>query len=141
MIRRWPDDGTLSGTGVSDTTFVPAIAGPGNHTLVYSYTSSEGQEYSTGIEVIVNDCSVGIESRELQDIVIYPNPVSTFLTIKTGSPEFYNIRIKSLNGQLIYTGEKKETTHQLDLSSLPKGVYFITIRSKDYVTTKKIVKL
>ena len=31
--------------------------------------------------------------------------------------------------------------YQLDLSSFRKGVYFITIRSKDFVTTRKIVKL
>jgi hypothetical protein len=32
-------------------------------------------------------------------------------------------------------------THQLDLSSLQKGVYLITIRSKEFATTKKIIKL
>jgi len=32
-------------------------------------------------------------------------------------------------------------TLQLDLSSLQKGIYFITIRSKDFLTTRKIVKL
>ena len=141
MIRRWPDDGTLSGTGVSDTTFVPAISGPGNHTLVYSYTSSEGQEYSTEIEVIVDDCSVGIEPRELQDIVIYPNPASTFLTIETGSSEKYHIRINSLNGQTILSTTMEGTSHQIDLSSFQKGVYFITIKSNDFVTTEKIIKL
>jgi len=33
------------------------------------------------------------------------------------------------------------TVHQIDLSSFKKGVYFITIRSKEYVTTEKIIKL
>jgi hypothetical protein len=33
------------------------------------------------------------------------------------------------------------TTQQLDLSSFQSGVYFITIRSKDFVTTRKIIKL
>ncbi|MGW8316643.1 MAG: T9SS type A sorting domain-containing protein [Bacteroidales bacterium] len=29
----------------------------------------------------------------------------------------------------------------MDLSSFNKGVYFITIRSKDFITTRKIVRL
>jgi hypothetical protein len=33
------------------------------------------------------------------------------------------------------------TSHQLDLSSLQKGVYLISIRSKDFVTTRKVIKL
>jgi hypothetical protein len=32
-------------------------------------------------------------------------------------------------------------SHQIDLSSFQKGVYFITIRSKDFVTTRKVIKL
>ena len=32
-------------------------------------------------------------------------------------------------------------THQLDLSSFQKGVYFITIRSNDFVRTRKIIKI
>jgi hypothetical protein len=32
-------------------------------------------------------------------------------------------------------------SHHLDLSSFQKGVYLITIRSKDFVTKRKIIKL
>ena len=83
---------------------------------------------------------VGIETREFEDIRIYPNPTNTFLTIVTGISDMYNIELKSLNGQQIFTGEMDGTTHQIDLSSFKKGVYFITIRSKDFVTTRKIIK-
>ena len=51
------------------------------------------------------------------------------------------MEITSLNGQLLLSQELKGPTHYLDLSSFQKGVYFITIRSKDFVTTRKIVKL
>ena len=33
------------------------------------------------------------------------------------------------------------TTHQLDLSSFRSGVYFLTIRSRGFVTTRKMIKL
>jgi hypothetical protein len=46
-----------------------------------------------------------------------------------------------MNGQLIYSTKMKGTTLQIDLSPFQKGVYFITIRSEDFVTTRKVIKL
>ena len=77
------------------------------------------------------------ESREL----IFPNPTYGQVFIKTQGKGLHLIEIASLNGQLLITGEIAGTTHQLDLSSFPKGVYFITVRSEDFVTTRKIIKL
>jgi hypothetical protein len=87
------------------------------------------------------------ESPDLIDDVrthkarIYPNPTNNQLTIETEKSDRYSIEIASLNGQLIFSTLMEGTTHQLDLSTFQKGVYFITIRSKDFVTTRKIIKL
>ena len=72
---------------------------------------------------------------------IYPNPAKDMITIETDNPEQQSIEIASLNGQLIHSTELDGHTHQIDLSSFQKGVYFITIRSEDFVTTRKIIKL
>ena len=72
---------------------------------------------------------------------VYPNPTYKLLTIETGQPVSQTIELTSLNGQLINSTRMEGTTLQLDLSSFEKGVYFITIRSKDFVTTRKIIKL
>ena len=87
------------------------------------------------------ECSAGIEKRYYNNIAIYPNPTNTILTIETGISDLYNIEITSQNGQLILSKEMEGTTHQLDLSSFQSGVYFITIRSKDFTTTRKIIKM
>jgi surface protein len=72
---------------------------------------------------------------------IYPNPTNTLITLETIFSGLCNIEISTLNGQLLFSKELEGTTHQLDLSTFQPGVYFITIRSKDFVTTKKIIKL
>jgi len=72
---------------------------------------------------------------------IFPNPATTFLTIETGISGLYDIRITSLNGQLLYSTKMERPTLQIDLSSFQKGVYFITVRSGDQVWTEKIIKL
>ncbi len=87
------------------------------------------------------ECATSIEETDLSAFKIYPNPANTLLTIETEYPDHYSIGITSLNGQLIFSTNMQGTTHQIDLSSFQKGVYLITIRSKDFVTTGKIIKL
>ena len=85
----------------------------------------------------------GVGNEQNQDIPVlslYPNPTSNLLTIETDNPDLYSFDITSLNGQMIQSGTYHGTSHQIDLSSFQKGVYFITIRSKDFVTTRKIIK-
>jgi len=73
----------------------------------------------------------------------FPMLISTYnlLTIKVEQAGYFSIEITTLNGQLIYTAEAEETTNPIDLSSFQKGIYIITIKSKDFVTTEKIIKL
>ena len=88
------------------------------------------------------DCSwMGIVESCLSEISIYPNPSDESLTIETNSHTAYFVEITSQSGQLLFSRNMEGTTHQLDLSSLQKGVYLITIRSGGFVTTRKIVKL
>jgi len=74
---------------------------------------------------------------------IYPNPTENIINI-----EMYNIggrgvemEIVSLSGQIMFKGVMEGTTYQTDLFKLQKGIYFLTIISEDFVTTRKIIKL
>jgi hypothetical protein len=61
--------------------------------------------------------------------------------IQTNKSGEFSIVIETLNGKEISSGRFNGNTHQIDLSTFQKGVYLITIRSKDFVTTRKIIKL
>jgi len=74
-------------------------------------------------------------------ISVYPNPTHSFITIETITSDMFCIEITSLNGKLLFYGDMEGPTLQIDLSSFQKGVYFITIKSKNFITTKKIIKL
>jgi hypothetical protein len=87
------------------------------------------------------ECTIGVEEQENDMISIYPNPAGETLTVETERLAHYFIEITSLNCQLMYSTEMYGSTRQIDLSSFEKGVYLITIRSEDFVTTRKIIKL
>jgi len=72
---------------------------------------------------------------------VYPNPVTDLLTIDMDGQGRCLIQFSSLNGQLLYSKETEGTDHQIDLSSFQKGVYLLTISSKDFIKTEKIIKL
>ncbi len=89
----------------------------------------------------VSVMGVGIHYSLADQFRICPNPTHGLLTIIRHHSDLTVIEIKSLNGQLIYQQEMAETQCQIDLSSFQKGFYIITIRSKNFVTTRKIIKL
>lgn len=72
---------------------------------------------------------------------IYPNPADKLINIHANEFGYYSIVIVSLKGQIIHSCDFTGSSCQLDLSSFQKGVYCITIRSKNFVTTEKIIKL
>ena len=63
------------------------------------------------------------------------------VNIQTNKSGEFSVVIETLNWTEICSDRFNGNTHQIDLSSFQKGVYLIIIRSKDFVTIKKIIKL
>jgi len=82
---------------------------------------------------ITGDDPATINEKNI-DISIYPNPVTDFITIQTSN--FITASIYSVNGVLLI----KSTQTQIDLSTLPKGVYFILVETLNGLVEKKIIK-
>ena len=77
---------------------------------------------------------------------IYPNPVHSILYFKTTGPEnqILNITLKNASGKeqsINYLYRNDAAGGSIDLSELEQGIYYLTIRSNDEQTTRKIVKM
>jgi hypothetical protein len=68
-------------------------------------------------------------------IVVYPNPTTGNLNIRTNLDITYTLY--DFTGRIIV---KDSDTQTIDISSLPNGVYFLSIRHHDKVFNKRIVK-
>ncbi len=79
-------------------------------------------------------------SAELNDLVIYPNPVHNDLHLTTAATTIERIEILDINGYnktLFYDNEKSV----FDVSLLSSGIYFIKIKFKDNKTVvRKFIK-
>jgi ligand-binding sensor domain-containing protein len=123
---------------IANTVVSINISGLGNGRYwLYARDESNNISEYKGITIT----GVGIENMLAGQIRIYPTPTSKLITIQVEEPGEFTIAIISTNGQQIHNEKMEGNKHQLDLSSFQKGVYLITIRSKDFIATKKIIKL
>jgi hypothetical protein len=80
----------------------------------------------------------GLEEPTEIPFAIYPNPTDGILFVETfpeTSLTTNEYRITNLMGQTVLTGSLTAETQQIDVSNLPKGMYFITISG----TTRKFM--
>jgi Secretion system C-terminal sorting domain len=84
--------------------------------------------------------NVGINDLILKQgsITVYPNPSSGKITIST--PNKGNLSILNLSGQELITHPITEPKTQLDITSLPSGVYFVRVTNDRTVQVGKFIK-
>jgi S-formylglutathione hydrolase len=117
---------------------------PGNY-LVYA-VSNENMVSNIPAEfsIIPGTTSISFPKKDQSSttsVEVFPIPARENITLLIDTQYPYEITITALNGQQTQLESFRKSKCQIDLSSFEKGVYFITIRSKDFVTTKKIIKL
>ena len=92
-------------------------------------------------DVILDAIVTDLEEISLEDITLYPNPVSgDMLNIKSNLGEELNVQIISSNGMKVREFNIAGSHQQINISDLPKGLYFVRITSegKKDLTTKLI---
>ncbi|MDR1161768.1 MAG: T9SS type A sorting domain-containing protein [Tannerellaceae bacterium] len=81
----------------------------------------------------------GNEQVTLAEVSVYPNPVTDVLTVSGVQPGA-TLTITSLSGHTVLRQKLADTQATLSVSSLPSGLYFVTVRSGKGTTTFKIIK-
>jgi hypothetical protein len=77
---------------------------------------------------------VGIDELAKNSFIVYPNPSNTHINIPI--ERFNHVEILDLSGMRVLTSE----THQIDVSSLNTGNYFIKVYTNDSVLNSRFVK-
>lgn len=73
--------------------------------------------------------------------VIYPNPTTGefWLTIPLKKGDTALVYVQDILGRMIYNSEISHPQSEIDISSHPKGIYFVTVIQGNNITRKKIV--
>ena len=84
-------------------------------------------------------CTVGV-NEWMKQIEIFPNPTNGFIQINADLGGRKELTVMSISGQTVLKDSFLNNKKTLDLSSLPAGMYFIKITSKDGNVTQRIIK-
>ncbi len=127
---------------MSDELFT-AMGATGNKTAFL--TGCSGNSWVTGGQLIALACnsSTGMNENALAGLVsISPNPTNGKFTLRISNAaelRIKNAEIYNALGEKIYHSELLASNSELDLSSQPKGIYFLKLFSEHGTIVKKIV--
>jgi PKD repeat protein len=78
----------------------------------------------------------GISENQATEISLYPNPVNEVLNIRLNVNAPIEVKIINLTGQTLITS----TSSIIDVSSLPRGIYFASIKIDGQNISRKFIK-
>ncbi len=104
-------------------------------------TNAGGKDIFVG--EIVDMLENGLANNYSSNIAkLYPNPVNDKLNIEFNSTgvDLIKINIYNILGQIVYANESLKIQQQIDLSFLPKGIYYLRMDGRDFQKDFKIAK-
>ena len=129
-----PDDGTLGEHIMRAKT---------NWNAPVPDDACEETQYGETEDYMVNIVeSLGFSNIQIDNISVYPNPVSNLLNINTGTNSDLSYSIFNIMGQGISKGILKRTNNTINFAELNRGVYFLNVFSKELnkQNTYKLIK-
>lgn len=107
----------------------------GNHCFSVSAVYSYGESAQTK-EACIEIVGICETVREIP-FTLYPNPATASVTIRFEGT--YAVELYNMMGQKVYSAEKASELHQISLQNLAKGVYFITVRDGEKISSQKLI--
>ncbi len=140
-----PAGGTYAGPGVSNGVFTPSVAGLGTHTITYTFVSPEGCSASASKTIEVTN-AVGVNTNtKITAFSVTPNPSKGLINLSITGVSNSNLKVQVIDqlGRIVWTKNYDDNSQnikkEIDLSSLPKGAYFIKADLGDASETQKLI--
>jgi len=85
---------------------------------------------------------VGLKDSDKAVISLYPNPAHDNVCVKLGNETAESIVIRDISGRIVQqeVGIRGKNNLELSIETLPKGIYFITVKTKEQSHTMKFVR-
>jgi xylan 1,4-beta-xylosidase len=73
------------------------------------------------------------------EILIFPNPSSDYVTLRFSDSVKRQIRISGLSGRILFSTDSMKDELKLPVKTLPSGIYLIHVESNSEVATQKLI--
>ena len=76
-----------------------------------------------------------------EQVQIFPNPFTNRIQVKSGNVELEHIEVIDLQGRTVFIEQVESMgTHDVNLQHLPNGTYFLFLKSKESIISRRIIK-
>lgn len=100
----------------------------------------EATYYGETVTQTFNVGTLGVKENSLAETTVYPNPTAGDINFEGQNP-IVQVTITNMLGKTILVEKNPEGIKKMDISSLAKGMYFVTLSTQDNKTrTVKIVR-
>ncbi len=83
-----------------------------------------------------------VGNSDAKQVKVYPNPASDYIVVQTGSDQLTDISIYDCYGKLVYEGIFSSSEIIIQTTEIgEKGMYYLRLKSSEYVETLKITIL
>jgi hypothetical protein len=139
-----PASGVFIGPGVTGSTFSPAVAGEGTHSISYTYLDGDNCVNTSSLCTSVS-LGMGLEpgGNAPGGVRVFPNPNRGQFTVELELSGLVSLQVFDARGALVHnevftaTGARAQRT--LDLSTLAKGSYTLQVQNGGGVVSQKVV--
>lgn len=105
-------------------------------TLAAGTTAGYGQAEDYTVNVI--ESTMATSNTAKSQMSVYPNPVKEVLNIAAADKKVSEVTFYSVDGKLVKS--VKENVSNVNVSSLPKGVYIVKVKTSDAEKSFKVIK-
>lgn len=78
-----------------------------------------------------------VEEKSLAQFSAFPNPANNMINV-VSPVAFETVRLFDMAGREVYSFNANEMNHQINVSNLPVGLYFLSIEADGNKSTKKV---
>ena len=120
-----------------------AIAGATNQTYVPIANGNYAVEVTSGSCIERSNCllfdTLGLDSFSEDELKVYPIPAKNFITVELSTEISTQLNLFDVSGKRVLNQTISEST-ELNIKSLPQGIYFLKVNTTEKSGTYKIIK-
>lgn len=110
---------------------------PGTYTV---FATNVINGCTTNAVITVYACVGILEQKETNNIQLFPNPAKSQIFLNSSNFNIRQLSITNTLGQLLFQEDKELWIEEIDVSSFPKGIYYLRVTSESGQSTLKFIK-
>ena len=114
--------------------------------LIIASSSSDGFNPTPGSKFLLDDLLLiypptGLSDVYALDFQLYPNPAKTAFSVQLKEATNGTLKLYAITGSLVMEQQLKGTHSQLDVSTLPDGLYYLTLQSESGMLSSRKIEV